>query len=134
MANPLLANAPIREINKSSFGMPMARPAKKKMLKCFLVRKCNFITCYDNNYCTTNSQFMILVLFTQQCSQWRLKEVHGYIELYQIGDKDGVGKVKLCDVVYSTGEGDKSIARYSDSYTLSLTYANLHAMKVFVLW
>jgi len=29
MANALLANAPIREINKSSFGMPIARPAKK---------------------------------------------------------------------------------------------------------
>jgi len=29
MANALLANAPIREINKSSFGMQMARPAKK---------------------------------------------------------------------------------------------------------
>jgi len=31
MANALLANAPIREINKSiaSFRMPIARPAKK---------------------------------------------------------------------------------------------------------
>ena len=29
MAKALLANAPIREINKSSFGMPMARPANR---------------------------------------------------------------------------------------------------------
>ena len=29
MANALLANAPIREINKSSFGIVTARPAKR---------------------------------------------------------------------------------------------------------
>ena len=30
MANPVLQNAPIKEMNRASLGMPIARPARRK--------------------------------------------------------------------------------------------------------
>ena len=64
MAKALLANAPIKEINKSSFGMPMARPANKKSIIKYLMTMLSLRTCHNNNYCTKNSQFVVFVPFT----------------------------------------------------------------------
>lgn len=106
MANALLANAPIREINKSSFGMAIAKTANRENNKHLLTRSIKF-TCYNNNYCTKDGQFVIFILFTkyftQQYSHWWFQEVHWYIELHQISDKDSIGEVEFCYVVYPRG-------------------------------
>lgn len=58
MANALLANAPIRDINKSSFGIATAKPATKEMnLPIRLISIAELRTCYYDKYGTECNEF-----------------------------------------------------------------------------
>ena len=61
----------------------------------------------------------MFMFYTKFCNQWYFQEIHWHIELYQISDKDGIGKIQLCNVVYPIGvEGDRDITQYNVMYPI----------------
>ena len=55
IAKALLANAPIRDINKSSFGIATAKPAIKETNR--QLEHAKLYTCYNDQYGTEYNEF-----------------------------------------------------------------------------
>ena len=65
MASALLANAPMREMKRSSFGIKMASPAANKTASLIKYRGHTVPTCYCNDYNSKNRDFNKLIIYTQ---------------------------------------------------------------------